>query len=739
MMFRIGILLCSVCSAGVVEAFLAPLARSPSLSMARDNNGVAFSAFRMSTDAASSAEEVSTDNAAKSYDCALLFDCDGVILETEELHRQAYNKVFNEFGVTKICGDTREAVEWSVSYYDILQNSIGGGKPKMRHYFTQALRFESNEHGDSTVLEVARDFLEDESESRPEASTKKKKGRKTRSERESAPITVTADELTTTLESLIDALQDRKTDLYKQTVEENAIARPGLLDLMDSALADPTIAVGVCSASTKAAAQKVLECTLGPDRVNALDVCILGDDVSEKKPSPMIYNAARDKLGIAKATNCVVVEDSSVGLAAAKAAGMRCIITYTESTSTEDFYGKGADAKVPDLVNNGNPVTLSAIFEPVKGATDDSDLPELLVGLKDDLLADTNDEEEAQDITTDDSPSEPVAEETAAPVVEEVDEAEEAPEPVAEEAPAPVVEEVEETPEPVAEETPEPVVEEVEEAPEPVAAEETPEPVVEETKESTEPLAEGVPELVFEVPEETPEPAAEETPEPMAAEETPEPAVEQAEEVEEAPEPVAEETPEPVTEEGEEAPEPVAEETPEPVTEEGEEAPEPVAEQTPEPVAEAVEEVPEPVAEETPEPVAEAVEEASDPVAEETPEPVVEEAPEPVAEETPEPVTEAVGEAPEPEPVVEEAPEPEPVAEEVEEAPEPVAEETPEPEPVVEEVEEAPEPVAEETPEPVVVEEAPTPPEPPTPTPQAVLRKKMKPRMIMDDMGNFSM
>eukprot|EP00536_Pseudo-nitzschia_multiseries_P014956 jgi/Psemu1/216403/e_gw1.795.22.1 len=260
------------------------------------------------TTTTSDATEAAVETNTKTYDFALLFDCDGVILETEELHRKAYNKVFEEFGVTKVCGDDREAVEWSVGYYDILQNSIGGGKPKMRHYFTQALRFESNEHGDPTLLE-----------------------------RE------------TTLESLIDALQDRKTDLYKQTVEENAVARPGLLALMDSALADPTIAVGVCSASTKAAAQKVLECTLGPDRVGALDVCILGDDVSEKKPSPMIYNAAREKLGIGAPTNCVVVEDSSVGLAAAKAAGMRCIITYTESTATEDFYGKGADAKVPDL------------------------------------------------------------------------------------------------------------------------------------------------------------------------------------------------------------------------------------------------------------------------------------------------------------------------------------------------------------------------------------------------------
>jgi hypothetical protein len=44
------------------------------------------------------------------YEYALLFDCDGVILETEELHRRAYNAAFTEFGLT-IDG---EPVEWSV-------------------------------------------------------------------------------------------------------------------------------------------------------------------------------------------------------------------------------------------------------------------------------------------------------------------------------------------------------------------------------------------------------------------------------------------------------------------------------------------------------------------------------------------------------------------------------------------------------------------------------------------------
>ena len=30
-----------------------------------------------------------------------------------------------------------EPVNWSVEYYDILQNTVGGGKPKMMYYFNQ--------------------------------------------------------------------------------------------------------------------------------------------------------------------------------------------------------------------------------------------------------------------------------------------------------------------------------------------------------------------------------------------------------------------------------------------------------------------------------------------------------------------------------------------------------------------------------------------------------------------------
>jgi HAD superfamily hydrolase (TIGR01509 family) len=64
------------------------------------------------------------------------------------------------------------------------------------------------------------------------------------------------------------------------------------------------------------------------------DVILAGDDVTKKKPDPLIYNMARERLGI-PADRCVVIEDSLVGLRAAVGAGMRCIITPSGTSTGE--------------------------------------------------------------------------------------------------------------------------------------------------------------------------------------------------------------------------------------------------------------------------------------------------------------------------------------------------------------------------------------------------------------------
>lgn len=273
-------------------------------------------------------------NAAPSncdFDYALIFDCDGVIIETEELHRLAYNAAFQAADLTI----DSSPVDWSVEYYDVLQNTVGGGKGKMFFHFRNT----------TGAFPMSGD--------------------------KPAPATPEEEQ------ALVDALQTHKTELYKELIAEKAVPRPGVIELMDQALADPKVAVGVCSASTKEAVMKVLDVTLGKDRRERLNVCILGNDVSKLKPDPMIYNTAADTLGIDH-NKCVVIEDSMIGLKAAKGAGMKCIITYTSSTESENFYGEGADAKIPDL--GSRKVTLASIFDPLKENGDDA---ELLVGIKD--------------------------------------------------------------------------------------------------------------------------------------------------------------------------------------------------------------------------------------------------------------------------------------------------------------------------------------------------------------------
>jgi hypothetical protein len=69
-----------------------------------------------------------------------------VLLESEHLHRQAYNDAFVHFGVR--CPPAADApLDWDEAFYDILQNRIGGGKPKMRWYVTFATSIASFGYG----------------------------------------------------------------------------------------------------------------------------------------------------------------------------------------------------------------------------------------------------------------------------------------------------------------------------------------------------------------------------------------------------------------------------------------------------------------------------------------------------------------------------------------------------------------------------------------------------------------
>ncbi|KAG2436941.1 hypothetical protein HXX76_006459 [Chlamydomonas incerta] len=145
--------------------------------------------------------------------------------------------------------------------------------------------------------------------------------------------------------ALVAELHLLKTDLFMELVDSGAMPlRPGVARLIGEAMA-AGVPVAVCSTSNERAVSNIVRVMLGPEVARVMRV-FAGDVVPKKKPAPDIYLLAARELRVDPA-RCVVIEDSGIGLRAAKAAGMTCVVTKSSYTQDEDF--SGADAVFPSL------------------------------------------------------------------------------------------------------------------------------------------------------------------------------------------------------------------------------------------------------------------------------------------------------------------------------------------------------------------------------------------------------
>jgi HAD superfamily hydrolase (TIGR01509 family) len=78
----------------------------------------------------------------------------------------------------------------------------------------------------------------------------------------------------------------------------------------------------------------------------SIDVVVCRDHVARGKPFPDLYLKAIDRLGVA-ATEALAFEDSPNGIAAAKAAGLRCVAVPNPITATLDV--SAADLRLDSL------------------------------------------------------------------------------------------------------------------------------------------------------------------------------------------------------------------------------------------------------------------------------------------------------------------------------------------------------------------------------------------------------
>jgi HAD superfamily hydrolase (TIGR01509 family) len=149
--------------------------------------------------------------------------------------------------------------------------------------------------------------------------------------------------------TLVKGLHARKTQIFQDLIASAVVPlRRGVLRLVDETI-DAGVRMAVCSTSNEAAVRTLVQTLMGDARYAKFDF-FCGDAAPRKKPAPDVYLLAADKLGVSP-SRCVVIEDSGIGLQAAKAAGMTCLVTTSTYTGGDDF--SAADRVVPELGEPG--------------------------------------------------------------------------------------------------------------------------------------------------------------------------------------------------------------------------------------------------------------------------------------------------------------------------------------------------------------------------------------------------
>lgn len=207
---------------------------------------------------------------------ALIFDIDGTMADTEELHRRAFNTAFQRAGLDWV---------WSRETYRELLTTTGG-KERIARYIESL--------------------------------------------RELTPAQRRA------LHGRIAEIHADKTRLYGSVVASGSLSlREGVKRLIAEAR-DAGCHLAIASTTTAANAVALLEATLGGRALDLFDVIACGDLVAAKKPAPDIYQLVLNTLGLAP-EEAVAFEDSVNGLRAAVGAGLWTMVTPTFWTEGGDF------------------------------------------------------------------------------------------------------------------------------------------------------------------------------------------------------------------------------------------------------------------------------------------------------------------------------------------------------------------------------------------------------------------
>lgn len=212
---------------------------------------------------------------------ALLFDVDGTLADTEPYgHLPAYNAAFEEAGL-----------EWRWSrelYRELLWQP--GGRERLSHYIRKH---------------------------KPKLGAHK--------------ASATKDP-----ESWVSDIHAIKSRHFRKRVRDGKVPlRSGVRRLMHEARA-AGLKLAIVTNASQRSLKPFLEHTLGEELLDEVTEVVSGEQVAHKKPSPDLYLEALRRLQL-RADECIAIEDSEMGMRAARDAGITTLITLNDDTRGHDF------------------------------------------------------------------------------------------------------------------------------------------------------------------------------------------------------------------------------------------------------------------------------------------------------------------------------------------------------------------------------------------------------------------
>ena len=208
---------------------------------------------------------------------AVIFDMDGTLADTEEIHRQAFNEAFAAFNIP---------CHWSAEEYKQLL-CISGGKERIRDYLTRH----------DLVALAPRDMAK-----------------------------------------LAVSIHQKKSEIYRSKLVNGHVQfRNGVLRLINEAR-QRGVRLGIATSSSRKNVDTLLRNALGEDPLTVFEAIVTCDIVEDKKPSPAVYQFALAELGL-NPDSCIAIEDTHNGNLAALNAGIATVISTHAFTLDDDFAG----------------------------------------------------------------------------------------------------------------------------------------------------------------------------------------------------------------------------------------------------------------------------------------------------------------------------------------------------------------------------------------------------------------